>query len=170
MNIIEQKIQKLEENREDWNISLDTKEFLINFINQNKLESVLEIGTFNGYSALVFSLLAKEVVTIDKSPEFLPEAKKNLEGVENVSILEGDAKEILPKLLEQGKKFNLIFIDAMKKEYVKYLKFALELVSEKGIIIADNTMSHKDRLGAFFDYLRKLLYSFQHKNIYLQLG
>ena len=102
MNLIENKIKELESKRVNWNISQETIEFIINSLLFDKIK-VLEIGTFNGYSALWFAKVADEVVSLEIDPERFSEAKKNLQGVDNVELILGNALEEVDKL---DKKFS----------------------------------------------------------------
>lgn len=144
--------KELEENRYEMNISKDSIEYMLDVMHKYKLNKVLEIGCFNGYSAINFSSLAKEVKTIEIDKRAIEMAKENFKkyNVKNVEILEGDAKEVLKKLKEN---FDLVLIDAIKREYKEYLVLALKLI-KKGFIYADNTISHKEYMKEFFDYLR----------------
>lgn len=145
------KFTELEENRYQMNISKESIEYMINIIKKNKLSNILEIGCFNGYSALKFSTVAKQVTTIEIDKSAIEMAKENFKkyNIKNIKILEGDAKEVLKNIEE---KFDLIFIDAMKREYIDYLKLSLNLI-DRGFIYADNTISHKENMKDFFDYL-----------------
>ena len=145
--------KELEENRQRPNISKESIEYMINIIRKNRLSKILEIGCFNGYSALKFSTAAKEVKTIEIDKITIGIAKKSFKkyNIKNIEILEGDAKIVLKNLEE---KFDLILIDAMKREYIDYLRLSLKLIN-KGFIYADNTISHKEYMEDFFEYLKK---------------
>ena len=133
------------------NVSGESIEYIKSIIKTNKLNKVLEIGTYNGYSAIHLSTVAKSVTTIEIQEESIQEAKANLNkySINNVKIIHGDAIEVLKNLNE---KFDVIFIDAMKRQYKEYLILALKLI-DKGYIFADNTISHKEKMKDFFDYL-----------------
>ena len=124
---------------------------MLNIIKNYKLKKVLEIGCFNGYSALKFSTVARQVKTIEIDKKAIEIARENIKkyNIENIEILEGDAREVLNDIKE---KFDLIFIDAMKRQYKEYLELSLKLI-DKGFIYADNTISHKENMGDFFEYL-----------------
>ena len=143
--------KELEDNRQQMNISRESIEYMLNIIKKGKLKKVLEIGCFNGYSALMFSTVAESVKSIEIDKKFIEIAKGNFNkyGVRNIEILEGNAKEVLNNLQDD---FDLVLIDAMKREYKDYLILALKLV-KKGFIYADNTISHKDKMNDFFEYL-----------------
>ena len=151
MDKIQAKIEQLELARRSWNMSRESIELIANLIKRLNKPKVLEIGTNNGYSALWLSKYAEKVVTIEINNGFYEEAKSNLKGFENISAIHGDALEIIPKLDE---KFDIVLIDAMKSQYRAYLEKSLRILDKNAIIFADNTISHKDRLGDFFFYLK----------------
>ena len=108
-----------------------------------KPKKILEIGTFTGYSTLCLAEgLEKEgeIDTIDNNYEL----KKIQNYFFNLSKLQDkinqftcDAIEILPKLKD---KYDLIFLDADKKNYLNYLNLIVPLLSKKGVLISDNVL------------------------------
>lgn len=111
-----------------------------------QVKSVLEIGCFTGYSAMTFAHAgATEVVTLEIDPELASFAKLAVHAAklsESVRIVVGDAhKSIEDANCLQGS-FDLIFVDAEKEGYVKYLETILTrgLLKRGGLIIADNTL------------------------------
>ena len=121
----------------------DTLEVISKILKENKPKNILEIGTAVGYSAMCFSEYLDEkgqIDTIERDEERIKEARQNIKkvGVEDkINILEGDAVDILPTL---NKKYDIIFIDAAKGKYPFFLKESLRMLSEKGIIFADNIL------------------------------
>ena len=121
----------------------DTLEVVDKILVELKPKRILEIGTAVGYSAMCFSEYLNEngmIDTIERDEERIKEAKENIVKVgveEKINILEGDAVEILPTL--QGT-YDMIFIDAAKGKYPFFLKEALRMLSENGIILADNIL------------------------------
>ncbi len=105
--------------------------------------SVLEIGTFTGYSAICLAKgLSKGGVlhTIEKNDELQHKIIENLReaGVEQqIQLHIGDAKNIIPTLQQQ---FDLVFIDADKSEYPDYYQLIKPVLATKGVIIADNVL------------------------------
>ncbi len=155
--------KELEENKHEMNISKDSIEYMLKIIKENNLKKILEIGCFNGYSALNFSTVSNKVKTIEIDKRAIEIAKSNFNKykVKNIEILEGDALEVLKNLNE---KFDLIFIDAMKRQYKEYLILSLKLI-DKGFIYADNTISHKDNMKDFIQYLNNSKLNWKELNI-----
>ena len=121
----------------------DTLEVIGKILEENNPKRILEIGTAVGYSAICFSKYLAEngrIDTIERDEERIIEAKKNIKEMELTNVIhiyEGDAVEILPTLNE---KYDMVFIDAAKGKYPFFLKQALRLLDEKGIIFADNIL------------------------------
>ena len=121
----------------------DTLEVVDEILTKLKPKKILEIGTAVGYSAMCFSEYLVEggkIDTIERDEERIAEAKENIKkvGVEGkINIYEGDAVEILPTLND---KYDMIFIDAAKGKYPFFLKEALRMLNEGGVILADNIL------------------------------
>ena len=121
----------------------DTLAVIEKYLNENKPEKILEIGTAVGYSAICFTEVLSEngkIDTIERDTERVKEAKKNIklaEVEEKINIFEGDAVEILPTMDE---KYDVVFIDAAKGKYPFFLKEALRMIKPNGIIFADNIL------------------------------
>ena len=116
---------------------------------------ILELGTFTGYSALCLAEgLTKDgkLITIEHNDEMEEAIRRNLALSslgEKIELVIGDAKEELKRLgneaegerLEaKGERFDLVFIDADKKEYCDYLDLVMPLMRKGGWILADNTL------------------------------
>lgn len=121
----------------------DTLEVISNYLKELKPQNILEIGTAVGYSAMCFSEYLSQdgiIDTIERDEARIKEAKENIKkvGMQNkINIYEGDAVEILPTL---NKKYDMIFIDAAKGKYTFFLEQALRMLSDNGIIFADNIL------------------------------
>lgn len=119
---------------------------------------ILELGTFTGYSALCLAEGLTEdgqLVTLEHNDEMENSIRRNFALSplgEKIELVIGDAKEILENfelrikdlelgaVSDRGEQFDLVFIDADKKEYCDYLDLVLPLVREGGWILADNTL------------------------------
>jgi predicted O-methyltransferase YrrM len=108
-----------------------------------KPKYILEIGTYTGYSALCLAEGLQEggrLITIDVNPEqedtihrFIAEAGMQ----QKIQFIVGDAYNIIKTLPH---KFDLVFIDADKPNYLKYYEQAMEVLNPGGYIIADNVL------------------------------
>ena len=108
-----------------------------------KPKKVLEIGTYTGYSAICISEGMNKngiIHTIDKNEELNTIQKKYFKksGLENNIIqYNGCALDIIPKIEE---KFDLIFIDADKENYINYFNLVIDKLNNNGVILADNVL------------------------------
>ena len=123
-------------------ISLD---LILLILKLKRPAKILEIGTAIGYSAINFSKYLKDekssILTIEKDEKMYKEAIKNIENIglnSIIKVVNADAKEYLSTIDERENKFDVIFIDAAKGQYLVFLENALRLVNKGGIIIADN--------------------------------
>ena len=108
-------------------------------------QTILEIGTFTGFSTLCLAegLTATGTLdTIELRTEDANAARVHFnasaKGQQIISHI-GDAKNILPTLHKQ---WDLVFIDADKTGYIEYVNLVLPMLSDKGVIIADNVLFH----------------------------
>lgn len=104
---------------------------------------ILEIGTFTGYSALCMAEGLDEgskIITFEVEDELEDFTRRWIEGSEHASKVEliiGDALEIVPGM---GERFDMVFMDGNKREYIKYYELAMEYLNDGGWILADNTL------------------------------
>jgi len=116
---------------------------LISKIKQPK--KILEIGTFTGYATLCLAEgleTSGKIYTIDKNEELIKIQNKYFSKSKyhkNIIQYTGDALEIIPKI---NSKFDLIFLDADKENYNKYLEIIIPKLNKKGILISDNVLWH----------------------------
>ena len=106
-------------------------------------ENILEIGTFTGYSAICLARGLRpggRVYTIDIDEEVKELAatfirKAGMDG--SIIMFTGDAKDIVPCM---DQKFDLVYIDAEKDEYIDYYNMIIDKVKSGGFILADNVL------------------------------
>ena len=104
---------------------------------------VLELGTFTGYSALCFAEGMDddgEVHTLEIDDEVEDFAREHFELSpygDKVKMFIGDALETIKTLTDT---YDLVFIDANKRDYIRYYEAVLPLVRPGGVILADNTL------------------------------
>lgn len=118
---------------------------------------VLEIGTLVGYSAILMAKNMKKgkIISIEINKKNHMAAKANIEMAglsDKVEIICGDALEIIPTLDGQ---FDLVFIDAIKDDYMKYLKSVEPKLAKNAIIVADNVVRFEKDMRNFLEYVRK---------------
>ena len=143
--------------REFWNIPRQTGNFLNMLMKMKNSQSVLEIGTSNGYSGLWF-LNALEstgghLTTIEYYEKRQNVAAENFDKCGysgRYTTLTGSAIDII-KEFSDDKKFDFVFIDANKREYVEYFNLLKPHLMEHSIITADNVNSHREKVQPFLD-------------------
>ena len=126
-------------------ISITQAYFMQLLIKIKNIKQILEIGTFTGYSALSMALaiddglltcLDKNENTSEVANNFFKRAK-----VENkIKFIVGEALKSLNNLINENKKFDLIFIDADKENYIKYYDLCFNLIDNNGLILIDNVL------------------------------
>ena len=129
-------------------ISEDQGHFLQLIIKINNVKNCLEIGTFTGFSTLTMALSLPnggKLTTLDHDKKIVHVAKDffkkgNLDN--KIEIVISPALETLKRFSQEGKKFDLIFIDADKGNYKNYYELSLNLINERALIIFDNVLWH----------------------------
>ena len=147
-------------------------EIIEDIIKKYKPKRILEIGTLHGYSAILMGnfLLdknnnsndntTKEIIItcleIDKN--LVNIAKKNIEKAglsDRIEVITGDALKIIPTL-NNHYRFDLVFIDAIKNHYLRYLKLVEDnnLLNKKSVVVADNVLIYEKEMKDYLDYVR----------------
>ena len=136
---------KLEES--SWAVVPEQAQFLALLAKVINAKMILEVGTFTGVSSLAMALAIEKdskIITCDMETKYTDiaqfywaEAKVD----DKIELIIGPALTTLESLLDQYlEKFDLIFIDANKKDYGSYYEFAYQLVRKHGLIIFDNVL------------------------------
>ena len=121
-----------EENR-NYQTPLSELSFLSFLIKISRSKKILEIGTFKGLTALCFALGAGDdgqVYSCEINSEYKKIAEerwKRFKKEKAIILLEGKAKDCLDKLINEGKRFDFIYIDADKSSYPDYYDMSLKL-------------------------------------------
>lgn len=149
-------------------IKKETQALLRFLLRERKPSSILEIGAAVGFSARFFDEMLDGKVTIhtiEKVPARIRDAAKNFEAHENITLIEGDAIDVLRELAngqdngchvdvpEGG--YDLIFLDAAKAQYMSYLPFILKLLSKDGLFVTDNILQEGTLAGSKFAVERR---------------
>lgn len=117
--------------------------FLDFMINIKKPKTILELGTAIGYSSIYMCECTNgnaEIVTIERDIQMINLAKENFKEYKNsrkINLIEGDCLEVLKTITDR---FDMIFIDAGKGHYNHFLPYCLKLLTDDGLIIADNVL------------------------------
>ena len=143
-------------------------------IKQYKPKKVLEIGTLHGYSAILIANIILSgkydnenfnsersstepiLISVEKDQRLANIARKNIEKArlsEKIQVINGDALEVIPRLKS---KFNMIFLDATKSEYLKYLQLIekYSLLNKRAVVVADNVLIYENEMKDYLDYVR----------------
>ena len=119
-------------------------EFMFNFVKNNNIKNILEIGTAIGYSgSILLSSSLGNLVTVDKNEKSIQIAKETFEmmGFSNrVEVYCEDAFDLINKLQDKNRRFDMIFLDGAKGQYIKYLPILTDLLNDNGVIFADNVL------------------------------
>lgn len=138
-------IKEMEKYAEEENIPIMQKRgmtFLCKFIKKNNIKKILEIGTAIGYSAINMALVDEDiqVVSIERNQEKYIEAIKNIKKCDldkRISLILGDALDI-----ELQDKYDMIFIDAAKGQYLNFFNKYKDNLVDDGFIVSDNIEFH----------------------------
>ena len=139
-------------------IRTEMQSFLRFLMKMKQPMKILEVGTAIGFSALLMSEYAPagcQITTIEKYEKRIPLAKENFKkaGKEHlITLLEGDALEILPTLTQE---YDFIFMDAAKGQYIHFLPDILRLLAPNGLLVSDNVLQDGDVLESRFAVTRR---------------
>ena len=140
-----------------YNIPPETGEFFYMLVLISKAKNILEIGTSNGYSTIWLAEAANQnkgkVTTIEIAEHKIQMAKDNFSRakLKNIKIIQGDALKEIPKLKE---KFDFLFLDAVKEDYINYIKLAYPKLSKGAVIVADNAIMFEKFMRGYITYVR----------------
>jgi predicted O-methyltransferase YrrM len=129
-------------------------------ITWSRPKQILEVGTAIGFSALLMSEYAPadcHITTIEKYEKRIPLAKENFEKngkSDFITLLEGDAAEVLANLDEDGK-YDIIFMDAAKGQYINFLPDVLRLLSPTGLLVSDNILQEGELIESKYAVTRR---------------
>ncbi|MCI6664795.1 MAG: O-methyltransferase [Lachnospiraceae bacterium] len=171
--------------------------FLKLMLELKKPKNILEVGTAVGFSAILMAQYSQSdchITTIEKYEKRIPVAKDNFlkSGFnDKITLIEGDAKDILNELLENENgddkfagKYDMIFMDAAKGQYINFLPNAVKLLKKGGVLITDNVLQDDTVIQSKFtvvrrdrtihkrmrEYIRALMQSDELTTDILQLG
>ena len=158
-------------------IRREMQSFIKMFLAVNRPKRILEVGTAIGFSTLLMCEYGRpdlHITTIENYEKRIPIAKANFERAgkqEQITLLEGDATEILPQLEGQ---FDMIFMDAAKGQYINFMPQVLRLLKTGGVLVSDNVLQDGDiieshyiverRNRTIYKRMREYLYELTHSD------
>lgn len=131
------------------------------FVELKRPKKILEVGTAIGFSAAFLSEYMPEgctITTIEKVPMRIAEAEKNLAALrrsKDVTLLTGDAADVLAKLSEQGNTYDFVFMDAAKGQYLNFLSLLLPMLSSGALFITDNVLQEGSIIESKYSIARR---------------
>ena len=171
--------------------------FLKLMLELKKPKNILEVGTAVGFSAILMAQYSQSdchITTIEKYEKRIPVAKENFlkSGFnDKITLIEGDAKDILNELLENENgddkftgRYDMIFMDAANGQYINFLPNSVKLLKKGGVLTTQNalkdetviqsksTVVRRDRTihKRMREYIRALMQSDELTTDILQLG
>lgn len=139
-------------------IRTDMQNFMKFLLAASQPMQILEVGAAIGFSALLMSTYAPEgchITTIENYEKRIPIARENIARAgkeKEITLLEGDAQEILPTLNES---YDLIFMDAAKGQYLAFLPEVLRLLKPGGLLVSDNVLQDGDIIESRYAVTRR---------------
>ena len=143
-----------------------TQNLLRFFLTMKRPSRILEIGTAVGFSALFMQHYAPaecRIITIEKDRVRAQKARENFArygristegGQTGITLMEGDAIEVLGGIRED-ESFDLVFMDAAKGQYIRFLPDAVRLLGSGGLLITDNILQEGEILSSRFAVTRR---------------
>lgn len=170
-------LEELEQFALDTDVPIIRKEmqsFLKTLLVMHKPRQILEVGTAIGFSALLMSEYMPEdahITTIEKYEKRIPLARENFEKngkTDKITLIAGDAAEVLadmaaglnrktmtePTKAEEGR-FDLIFMDAAKGQYINFMPDVLKLLKKGGVLLSDNVLQDGDVIESRYAVTRR---------------
>ena len=115
-------------------------------VQMSGVKDILELGTFTGYSAICLGAAMPQdghvdTLEINDELEALILAGFDRAGLsDKITLHIGDCKETLRRFKEEGRMFDLVYMDANKREYCEYYELIFDMVRPGGLILADNVL------------------------------
>ena len=123
--------------------------------------NILEVGTATGFSSvfmLEFLNKKAKITTIEKMEERAVKAEKNFNKFDKnkqITLIKGDATDILSELVSKDKTYDFIFMDAAKGQYINYLENIKKLLVSGGRLITDNMLQEGRLLDSRYTVVRR---------------
>lgn len=139
-------------------IRRDTQQYLRTLLALRRPTGILEVGTAVGFSAsfmATYNPVSCRITTIENYQPRISAARENFRRMgleEEITLLEGDARDVLPRL--KGP-YDLIFMDAAKGQYINYWPQLIRLSGPGSVIVTDNVLQEGDIIESHFAVTRR---------------
>ncbi len=128
-------------------------------VESSRAKRGIEVGSATGYGAInmgiAFERTGGHLYTLEIDPDMVKKCRDNLQKVgleDTVTCIEGDALKTLPKL--KGK-YDFVFIDAVKSDYLKYFKIIEPKLKPGAVVVGDNVIRSAREMKDFLDYIQE---------------
>ena len=164
-------------------IRRDSEQLLKSILKMKNPRKILEIGTCVGYSAIVMAAYTEadtHITTIEigeKDYEMALDNVKKAGYEDKISCILADATDVLKKYAECDERFDFIFMDAAKAQYINWLKDVTKILKPGGVLLSDNILHDGDVIQSRFAVerrdrttharLREYLYELTHSDDYM---
>lgn len=120
----------------------ETEQLLSLLIDMQKPKNILEIGTGSAYSAISMAIRSRDikVLTVERYGLVANVARDNIKKAnlsDRITLVTGEATEVLKDLKNE---FDMIFLDAAKAQYIKFLPDILRILKKGGLLVSDNVL------------------------------
>lgn len=142
-------------------IKKDAQSVLSFALNISNPKKVLEVGTAIGFSSLLMCEICNTIENIDtleKDENRIIIARENIEKcgkTDTIKVYEGDADVLLKQFAQQGRRYDFVFLDAAKAQYLEYLKSINKLIKSGGILLTDNVLQEGSVCASKFSVTRR---------------
>ena len=129
-----------------------------------KPRSILEVGTAVGFSAILMAQCAPadcRITTIENYEKRIPAAEENFKRAgysDRITLIKGDAADVLGELRNKSagsERFDLVFMDAAKGQYLNFFEDVMALLGEGGVLVSDNVLQEGDIIQSRFAVRRR---------------
>ena len=130
-------------------------------LEMKKPVDILEVGTATGFSAIfMLEFLSKnaKITTIEKMEERAAKAEENFKKFDKnkqITLIKGDATDILTQLVSKGHTYDFIFMDAAKGQYINFFADVKKLLKCGGMLITDNMLQEGRLLDSRYTVVRR---------------
>ena len=146
------------------------RKYLVDTVRRFSVKNVLEVGTLIGYSAILMAEHLQQdgrIASIEINPESAKLAEENIRRAglaDKIELHIGDALTLIPGIDDM---FDMVFLDAAKREYLEYLKLSESKLEKGGVVFADNVRMSAHEMRDYLDYVRN---SGGYKSQYIDVG